>query len=494
MLLRAQLSQLLALLKLPPGRTTSPLPVGPSGPRLPRNSRLLTAVILLAAIALLLLPAGREAAAIVLSSWRGFDATPGETRVVERLAAQADKQGDAHQLAFLASCEPDPDLSESFATRAVKLDPSLFWIYTGRYQRPDHKVNRESLLRLQASDPGNAYVHILAAQAAVDPIAWSKFRLDGPDAAQASQIPGYPEWAADMQLAFNASRYDSYRQRFVELTHNGWRKSPEVPVSLIAYSSWFQRLPDVGLIQRYTNLLIRNAQSLEAGRPQDAERILGQIVAFGQRMYDGSETDFERLDAVEIARRGQDALQNHYARSGRQAEQQLAMAQLREFQQRKEELMRGPADSQKQSWDYFRNAAVLVHISAFSALILAVLTSASLILLEISAIPWPRFRRLRWTLCRIADIGPAAVLISAAGFLLAFRPFARTVQQYLQNPPANTAFPDFVWIYQLSFVLAYLFPLSEFVLWLCLTIALSSIAAAIVIRGIWRRLAHPHHA
>ncbi|MCP6725835.1 hypothetical protein NL526_27650, partial [Klebsiella pneumoniae] len=39
--LRSHLSHLLALLKLPPGRTTSPLPVGANGPRFPRHSRLL---------------------------------------------------------------------------------------------------------------------------------------------------------------------------------------------------------------------------------------------------------------------------------------------------------------------------------------------------------------------------------------------------------------------------------------------------------------------
>ena len=93
--LRSHFSHLLALLKLPPGRTTTPLPIGTNGPRFPRNSRLVTALILLAVALLLLLPAGREATSIVSSSWRGFEATSRDSRAIEKLAARADQDRDA---------------------------------------------------------------------------------------------------------------------------------------------------------------------------------------------------------------------------------------------------------------------------------------------------------------------------------------------------------------------------------------------------------------
>jgi hypothetical protein len=499
--LRSHLAHLLALLKLPPGRTTAPLPVAPgnNGPRFPHNSRLVTALILLAVTTLLLVPPGRQATSIVSSSWSEFQATPGEVRVVERLATEAEKKSDAHQLAFLANCEPDPTRGEQYAARAVELDPGLVWVFASRFRRPDMTINKEWLLRLQHSDPDNAFVHILAAEAAVDPNVWSRFGPNGPDATQASEIPGYSEWTANMERAFRSARYDSYAQRHLDLTSEGWRTAPQVPLSLVVYSFWSHFLPDLSQIERFADEKIAQAQkAAAAGHPQEAEQSLRQFASFGQQMVAESETDFERLGALAIARRGQDALRKFYAQSGRQADEQAVVAQLRQLEISKENLMQGGMRSRGESWNYFRRRAILVQISACSTVVLAALTVLGLILLEIRVIPLDRLRILRWSACRVADFGPATVLALASVFLLSFRPFALAVEQYRSGIPANAATPELIWqLMALGFMQPFLYlfqPSGHAALWLLLTIALSLVAVAVVVRGIWRHAAPTQRA
>jgi len=494
--LRSHLSHLLALLKLPPGRTATSLPMGTNGPRFPHNSRLVTAIILLAVGALLLLPSGREAASIVTSSWRDYDATPREARVVERLAAKAEKDHDARQLAFLASCVPDPDRAEILADRAVALDPSLFWIYTSRYRRPVDPIKNQWLARLRASDPDNAFVYMLSAESVVDHRMWSKFGSDGRPIVEPSQIPGFLEWSAYMQRALLAPRYDSYGKRQLELTRQGWQQSPEVPVSLVQYSLWSHRL--AGGVWEYVRLQILDAKrAAAAGHAEQAEKSLLEIASAGQRLIDGSVTDVERFGALEVARSAQDALRELYASSARHADEQLAAAQLHLLEASKESLLRGWRQSRKASTERLRKKAVIVQVSAWSALGLAVLTFLSLILLEIRSIPWRRFPRIRWTACRLADFGPSAVLVLTGVFLFSFRPFALALDQYRSTVTTSAYAPDLVWqLWALDSVrspFSYLEP-SGSVFWVCVIIALSLIALAIVVRKVWRHVAPAHHA
>jgi len=495
--LRSHLSHLLALLKLPPGRTTAPIPVGSGGgPRLPRNPRLVTALIFLAVVSLLLLPSGRDAARITASSWNGFGATPGEIRAVERLAAEAQKAGDARQLAFLANCEPDPARSKEFANHAVQLDPSLVWIYASRYRRPvDTVTDAQWIARLQDSDPDNAFVYLLEAQSHVDPDAWSRWWSSSIEPAHPSQVPGYSEWLAAMDRASSAPRYDSYSLRHAELTRQGWAKSPNVPLSLVTYSLWSHILPDVGLVWRYVDLRIRQGQSaLAAGHPLEAEQILLQISSFAQRMVDGSQTDFERLSAFEVARRSKKNLRDLYTQTGRIADARATAAELSELETAKEIHWRNANRFRVST--HVRGRAILVQSLAFAALLIALFTLLSLVLLEMLRSAWRRFPRVGWIACRLADFGPAIVLVLAAGFLLAFQPFALALEQYRSAASASTAGPDFVsqlYVLGAAQPLVYLSqPSLQAALWMALIVVLSVIALVIIGRNVWRRAVPAH--
>lgn len=500
--LRSHLSHFLTLLKLPPGRTNAllPLSAGSNGPQFPRNSRLVTVILLLAVALLLVLPSGRDATKIVTSSWRNFESTPSDTRVVERLAAKAEKEGHARELAFLADCHPDPDRSELLANRAVQLDPSLVWILASRFRRPDMVMKNDSLGRVRESDADNAFVHILAAETALIPdVRQSSVHSEahiagvGANATQLWPTPSaHAEWNRHMEQAFRSPRYDSYSQRHRDLTREGWRKAPGVPLSLVVYSFWSHFLPDLSGIERFADEKIAQAQNIAAaGRPEEAANLLHEVISFAQRLTQGSETDFERLGALEITRRGEEGLRKFYAQSGRETDEQAAAAQLHELAIDRDKVIHTAMQSMQSradTWNLFRKRAILLQTSASLALVLAVLTALSLLLLEFGAISRAGLRRLRWIACRLADFGPAAVLVFATIFLLSFKPFAVALDRFRSTAPSNAGTPDLVWqLMALGFMrpFAYFFePSGEAVLWMLLTIGLSLIALGIVVRGI----------
>ena len=305
--LRSHLSHLFTLLRLPPGRTAAALPVGANGPRFPHNPRFVTAFILLTVALLLLLPAGREAISIVSSSWTAFEATSRDSRAFEKIALHAERTGDAHVMAFAAMVHSDPHRASVLADRAVSIDPSLVWIYASRFRRPeDTPTNKTWLSRLRNSDPDNAFVYFVSAEQALD--AQTRTAIDSANQLVAHSVDaamGSSEWGKQMNLAFEAPRYDSYLKRHLDLTREGWTKAPNAPASLVAYSVWSHHVPDLSQIRAYADMRLRQARSAaSAGDASSSEQIANQVAAFGGHMRAGCETDIERLIALEINRRG----------------------------------------------------------------------------------------------------------------------------------------------------------------------------------------------
>jgi hypothetical protein len=200
--LGALLSQLFEWMRLPAGKGFSGVPIAPGGkgPEFPKNSRLVTAVILLGAIALPLLPIGREARNTVAASWRGFRPSARDRAELAAIAAQAEKEKDARELAFVALSYPDPDRAIQFADRATTLDPSLVWIYASRY----YGGRIENLSRIAV-------------------------RLKRVENSDPETPASDNEWMKEMEKAFRAPRYDGYYQRHEEWIREGGRKTQVCP-------------------------------------------------------------------------------------------------------------------------------------------------------------------------------------------------------------------------------------------------------------------------
>ncbi|HTP68234.1 MAG TPA: hypothetical protein VMJ35_04960 [Dongiaceae bacterium] len=494
--LRSFLSHLLAILKLPPGRTNAPLSVRPGsgGPVFPRHSRLLTALVLLAFIVFCFLPSTREATSIVASSWNGFDATARDSRVMDKLAARADRQKDAGMMAFAAIAHPDPDRASVLADRAVGIDPSLIWIYASRFRRPDDTTtNKEWLSRLRSSDPDNAFVYLLAAAGFVDPQvrSWMETAYRENDNLATTALRK-SQWAKYMSLAFQAPRYDSYLNRHLDLTREGWRRAPEVPATLVAYSVWSHHIPNLLQIRSYARWRLRDARAAAtAGHPSDSQAIVNEVVDFGRTMTKGSETDIERLVGLEITRLGLEETSSLYSQNGRQRDADAAMAELRKVKARSDKLAGGDRHAIDQTVEDFRRKADRVQASAIATLFVVFLTSFALLWLELSSrFSWPAARSLRRLACFISDWGPVVLPFMATAFLLSFRPFASALDRYRAANSSN-AQEFFNW--QL-WALASRNPFQRLVepsvqptLWLLLILALSALASYFLVHGLWKQ-------
>jgi hypothetical protein len=494
---RATASHILTWLKLPVGSRLSvvSLPLETNPPLLPKRSRLFTAAVLLATALLLLLPQSREAISTVRASWNGYLGTSGDLRALQKLAARAIKEKDAHTLAFVALVAPDPEVAAGLADHAVALDPSLTWMYASRSPRPEYTPPpKDGLARLLAADSENAFPEILAAQVICEPrmqtlIAQHSLTPQATEAALAANS----EWVTHMDRAFRAPRYDSYFNRRWQLTHEVWNSNPNVSVALIFNSLWSQPFPDFLSIKSYADILMQKAhQASDAGHPEQAESLLREVDSFGRRVTEQGELDLEKLLGRDVSRRATIALRDFYQRLGRKSESQEAAKQLQLIDDRR--------DNVSHSFFFHRieeprlhaleRNALRVQISAILALLSACLAAVCLIALE-----W-RSRKsaarrvwLRRGVCLAADWVPAILLLACAALLWFFQPYAEILRSARTVTSGSAAWYSmhFGGLFTLSSALGALEePFTPLHFWESFTCALVALALFILVRGFLR--------
>jgi hypothetical protein len=492
--LRSHLSHLFSLFGLSPGQggSVASLQGRGNGAVFPRHSRFVTAIVLLCALGLYLLPIGREAASTVASSWNGLEPTSADYRAAEKLAARGERAKDARTLAFAAIIHPDPSRSTKLAEEAVSLDPGLVWLYASRFRRPDDTVtNREWLRRLRDSDPANAFVYLLAANAEGDSQAWNLIGSNPhngplPDSA----------WTKQMRLAFQAPRYDSYLQRHLDLTREGWRKAPQTPASLVAYSVWSHQISNLLQIRAYADARIHEAlnpaSTLSAA---DSELALKQVLAFGEHMSSDNQTGIERLIALEVKRRALAGLHNFYADHGRLTEAETDLLQIRQVDADRQQFVHGFQQVDGKVFLNYRRRAAWVQSSAVATFVLLAATALAIVFLELSLLfPWMREGTIRRLFCFVADYGPGLVLLAVAAFLFSFRPFALAMQRYRASASSSAERLFSSELQALAARNPFLFltgPGAQWAFWLVCTIVLAAIAVVILVGSLLRyRAAH----
>ena len=204
---RASISHFLSWIKNPPGSPFSLPSSGSEQPLLPRRSRLFTASLLGATLLVLFLPQSRLALSAARASWNGFEITASDRRTLGRMASRAEAEKDAQTVAFVALALPDSARAIALADRAVALDPSLTWIYSTRFYRPEEvPMPDEWRKRSLARDPDNAFIHLAVA----DDIARVHFQKllehrTPPQAEMDAAIAGEPEWIKQMELAVHSA-------------------------------------------------------------------------------------------------------------------------------------------------------------------------------------------------------------------------------------------------------------------------------------------------
>jgi hypothetical protein len=484
---RASVSRFLTWLKLPAGSRLSAasLPLGTNAPILPKRSRLFTAAVLVATVAVLFLPQSRVAVSTVRATWQGYQPWNSYKRTVEKLAARAEKEKDARTLAFAASTMPESDQGMRLADKAVSLDPSLTWIYASRYYRPDSvPLPPEWLARLHASDPDNGFIDLMAADAIAQPrySAMLAHRTPPPQEIEAA-LANDPQWQAHMEAAFRAPRYDNYLRNHWELICYEWDRDPALSPAIIGYGLWSRRIPDVQNLKIFTKIKIQRAQqAVSGGHPDQAASILQEVDGFASRMSQQGDAYFERLVALGLSRQANEELRNLYLATGRPREASEASARLQEIENRHRTFASLPYLAQS---DSLRREAMLFQVSAILLFICGVMVVLSFLLLEIR--PRTSFqRRAAWQriLCRTADYAPASFLILSFAFSVSFLPIAHLFARYRSASASTDTFREIsgtLWgLMEVPSSLQYI--LDPPLFWWLLTTALVILAALFLFR------------
>jgi hypothetical protein len=491
----ATASHFLAWLKLPAGSrlAAASLPIGTNPPTLPKRSRLFTAAILVATAVVLFFPQGREAISTVRASWNGYRGYSSDVRALRNLAVRAEKERDAHTLAFVALATPDADRAMMLADHAVAINPSLTWIYASSTGHPEFTPqSKERLTRLLAADPDNAFSDLLAARTISEPLFRQLiFRHSPTEKEFEAALAANPEWLAHMDRAFRAPRYDSYFNRHWQLTREVWNRDPDLSASVIFISLWTHKLPDMASIRSYGTLLVHNAQeAAAAGRLDEAQSLLVRVGEFGRHMSDQGESDFERMAGLSVSHQALAEMRNLYQTRGMDRQSQEAAWHLRDVDDHIERLHHSfqlPSPWQMRAFD---RRALLVQLSAALAMLFAIAAALSLIILELPlAKPGHQRIWLRRTISAAADWAPAALLIGCVALLWLFQPYAQILRSARTLDSASAAWHSmhFEGLFTLSSTLGVLEgPFTPVHFWQALICALVALGFFVLVRGFLR--------
>ena len=479
-------------LKLPAG-ASFPGKARPSEtPVLPRRSRLFTAGALIAAAVALSSPLGRQAVTTVRDSWSSFWSesrlSASDQRALNKLGARAEKENDAATLAFVALRVDDPARYAALADRAVSLNPQFVWIYgaTRTYWFLGRAPEQQRLERLRASDPDNAAPVLLAADAVAQRAEDQKkpSTVKDREALLASDL----NWMALMERASTAPRYDSYLERHSQLTSSVWKRERYLPPSVLIEGLWAGAIPNLMNLRTFSNIQIHEAEkAAAAGDRNKAERLLGEVDSFGERIVAANSTIIEKLIGLAMARDANQERVKFYTSAGRTADAQKAGLRIQQIDGTLATLRPGHEGYGREQT--FRRWGILLQGSAGLALISGFAGLAAILLLDLLLTGFGNRRTLwRRAVCWTADYAPATFLLSSGAFLLSFLPYAHFFSECFSwsNGLRNEYLISDALI-GLTAVPSYLLgPDGSIVIWFSGLGSLAVLAVFIVGRGIYR--------
>jgi hypothetical protein len=337
------------------------------------------------------------------------------------------------------------------------------------------------LSRLRASDPGNAVPVLLAADTAAQQVEEGK-ELKTREEREAL-LASDADWMGLMGEAFTARRYDDYLQRHSELTSSVWSRERFLPAPVVLEGLFAHAIPNLLNLITFSNIQIREAEkAVAAGDWNKADRLLGEVDCFGERVVSAKSTTIEKAIGLKLARDANQERVKLYIAAGRPAEAEQVRRRIQQIDAEAALTPRRDAESSGPE-RAFRRWEILLY--GFGALAF-VAGCAGFVALVFEEFPPARFgsrkrswpRSLGWT----ADYAPAVFLVASVAFLMSFLPYAHAISECFSR--SNGVFDegltsDALWLPR--------FLMSEAVLfWSSITAVLVAIAIFITGRSIYR--------
>jgi hypothetical protein len=376
----------------------------------------LTAILFLAA------PPFRQAFGVALRPW--FHIHQLATRNVqpgfEALARRAEVRHDAEGLAFCAVRIQDPHESARMAEEAVRLDPSLLWIYAIVAMRnPELSETHAWVDQLEQGDSQNALFHLIMAES----IERAHFRRGvwTPPTKEQERA-----WQSAMAAAFQSPKFDDYLDRVAQLNrrviprygfYDPYEVESRVWIDLPIHA--FQNS------ERFAKSLLHSGAELEASGDRKGGRGNYWTVArFGQLIDSQGRTGLEHRMGTTLQAMAYRQLQASAPKGGNQSEAALFAYLAAKFDPVKGGQPGFPGESAFGLDTSRRNAAV-VEISG-----LMILIFSGLVVIATSILIAGSLRGARPASQRARPMATLVVLTSALGLLfscvtlyLTYRPY-----------------------------------------------------------------------
>jgi len=432
---RAWLDHLLRSWNRPAGiPETGPLAtLAESARRVPRTPRFVTALLLLASLAILMVPDAREA---MRASFEAWTRSRWEMRAatLAQVRQATERNRDAQAMALIALVSQDRAERIRMAEEAVRLDPSLTWIYAEVWTQDNRTSCCHSFLplawieALEKWDPENAVPRLIAADQALTQFDadWTKNGYRGWYENSAEKyLKGNAQWLAAMDFAFQAPKYESYYRNRWELYRDvsrryGFRDTGMAHEVLLLLP--LNRIEDAEV---YSSILLERGEEAEkAGRKQEAEKLYSRPLRVSELMGAQSHADYERNAWARIALGAMTRLEPLLAKSGRNAE----AASLRSRIEATQAGFLPPSPEREWAWSETGWEGLTIRFLTAAVLLLFALSVASLWAINIGRRAESRGRAF-WSIG--VDLCPILLLVASAGLYVAYRPVGLVYEQYM---------------------------------------------------------------
>ena len=470
--------------------------------RVPRTPRFVTALLLLASVAMVVIPDVREGMKATFEVWyvSAFNKEPDYQATVVRLQTLSEQNHDPQAMALVALLAKDHTERVKMADRAVALDPSLTWIYA--YVRPNDgfdccnkELPAEWLAKLQNWDPDNAFVRLLDAHQSYVRL-FEAWQANGAQGALEQEVNKKlhedKAWLAAMQTAFSEPRYNNYYPQLFDLYRSvalryGIRDTSVTSTVLeYRFSVWAVTWD----ASNYSQFLEdRGTAAEQAGNFQEAERLYSIPAKFGERMTAQAHSD-DKFSWAWIESESLRKLQPLLVKTGKINEAALAGAQMKALQV--DWQGEGPAVIYSRTGNGWEGFTIRFSTAAIFAFGIFSLIGLSALFLR-RRVPVDS-RGFGMSLASLAvDFSPLLLLLSCTGLYVSYRPVGLMFDQYLTwSTPIydyrglwealRTPYSSPEGINRIFYV--YLTPPN---LWMGLIVALSTTAVFILLRGVLRK-------
>ena len=395
-----------------------------------KSTLIITGGCILSALLLFAAPSFRQAFQLSLAPWHWvfrFRPADGQSSLRD-LARRAEERRDAEGIALCAAQIQDKRDSARWVEEAVRLDPSLTWVYAVvAVRHPELPETSQWIPKLQQWDPQNALFPMIAAE--------SNDILHGDrEDVQTRGGPNDPAWVSAMAAAFQSSNLDDYLDRVEVLQGKVLSRyglhNPDLVLPVWRFEWGFPTyaLQDSTL---YAKSLIESAKELEAkGDKKGAIAKYWSVARFGQLIDSREHNPDEYWVGAALQSMAYHELQAVSEKDGNHAEA-AHFAYLTSMLDRnlKE---RGRTRWSDSGTDASRWNALVFNLSGLLMLIFTGCVVVAALILIVSG--WgrePNDLRAKRRAAAVGLIGGAGLFLSSAMLYVVYHPYAETFNRVL---------------------------------------------------------------